>query len=137
MLTAAGNLTPDPTFSAEEALLMQGRPEEARDLLEARLAADPAVLAVRFRLAALVRDDLGDVARAERLYLDARTQPGAEAREDAIANALIDLYQWTGNRGRLMAEFARYAERHRGRPGGAAAKRRLMELKEDGGTDPV
>jgi hypothetical protein len=30
-----------------------------------------------------------------------------------------------------MAEFARYAERHRGRPEGTAAKRRLMELKED------
>ena len=44
---------------------------------------------------------------------------------------MIDLYQRTGNRGRLMAEFARYAERHRGRPQGEAAKRRLMELKGD------
>jgi hypothetical protein len=131
MLTAAGNLTPDPTFSAEEALVMQGRPQDARDLLKARLAADPALLAVRFRLAALLRDDLGDFARAERLYLEARAQPGAGAREDAIANALIDLYQRTGNRGRLMAEFAHYSERHRGRPQGEAAKRRLMELKED------
>lgn len=131
MLTAAGNLTPDPTFSAEEALVMQGRSPDARDLLEARLAADPAALAVRFRLAALLRDELGDFVRAEHLYLEARAQPGAAAREDAIANALIDLYQRTGNRGRLMAEFARYAERHRGRPEGAAAKRRLMELKQD------
>jgi hypothetical protein len=131
ILTAAGNLAPDPTFSAEEALVMQGRPEDARDLLEARLAADPAALAVRFRLAALLRDDLGDFARTEQLYLDARAQPGAAAREDAIANGLIDLYHRTGNRGRLMAEFARYAERHKSRPEGAAAKRRLMELKAD------
>jgi hypothetical protein len=97
-----------------------------------RRAADPPGLAVPFRLAALLGDDLADFARAERLYLEARAQPGAAAREDAIANALIDLCHRTGNGGRLMAEFARYAERHRGRPEGTAAKRRLMELKEDG-----
>ncbi|MGE0554963.1 MAG: hypothetical protein AB7R55_16150, partial [Gemmatimonadales bacterium] len=130
-LLAGGNLTPAPSFSAEEAMVMRGRIEDARLTLESRLAENPDDLPVRLHLAALVRDRQADYAAAERLYLEGRSWPGADARADTFANLLIDLYQKTGNRGRLIVELARYAERHRGTPAGLGAKRRLDELKAE------
>ncbi|MEZ4587011.1 MAG: hypothetical protein R2909_11460 [Gemmatimonadales bacterium] len=131
VVLAGGNLTPAPSFSAEEAMVMQGRIEDARLALESRLAENPDDLAVRLHLAALVRDRQADYSAAERLYLEGRSRPGADARADTFANLLIDLYQKTGSRGRLIVELARYAERHRGSPAGLAARRRLDELKAE------
>lgn len=126
---AAGNLQPAASFSLEEALVLQGRIAEARAALEERLAHDPDDLAVRFHLAALLRDHLADFAAAERLYREGRAQPSGRQHEEAIANRLIDLFERTGARGPLMVEYAKYADRHRGTPQGDAAKRRLLELK--------
>jgi hypothetical protein len=42
---------------------------------------------------------------------------------------LIDVYRREGNRGRLMVELARFAERYRGSAAGDAAARELMEMK--------
>jgi len=131
VVLAGGNLTPAASFSAEEAMVMQGRVAEARQALESRLEDDPDDVAVRLHLAALVRDQQGDHATAECLYLEGRSRPGAGSRADTYANLLIDLYQKTGNQGRLMAELARFADRNRGAPAGQAARRRLDELRAE------
>jgi len=131
VVLAGGNLTPAASFSAEEAMVMQGRIADARRALESRLAENPDDIAVRLHLAALVRDRQGDHDEAERLYLEGRSRPGAESRVDTYANLLIDLYQKTGNQGRLMVELARFADRNRGTQAGQAARRRLDELKAE------
>jgi len=128
-IVAGGNLTPQSSFSLEEAMLLRGEPEAARRSLEARLADHPDDLAIRFKLASVLRDHLGDAAGAERLYLEGRGRPSGAAAVDAIANALIDLYERTGNRGRLMVEYARFAQRPQGTAAGGAARRGLAELK--------
>jgi hypothetical protein len=131
-IMADGNLTPASSFSLEEAMLLRGEAAAAATLLGARLADRPDDLAIRFKLAGVLRDHLADPDGAARLYLEARARPSGVRHEDAIANALIDLYERTGKRGRLMVEYARFAQRRPGTPAGAAARRRLAELKEDG-----
>lgn len=128
-VTGAGNLPPAPSFSAEEAMVLQGRIEEARAAYEARLAADPGSVPVRFALAALHRDHRRDDQQAARLLHEIRRLDHSGGWEDAVANALIDLYERTGDRGRLMAEYARLASRRAGTAAGEAARRRLAELR--------
>ena len=131
-IMAEGNLTPASSLSLEEAMLLRGEAAAAARSLQARLATRPDDLAIRFKLAGVLRDHLADPDGAARLYLEARARPSGVRHADTIANALIDLYQRTGNRGRLMAEYARFAQRRAGTPAGAAARRRLAELKEGG-----
>jgi hypothetical protein len=47
---------------------------------------------------------------------------------------LIDLHRATGDRGGLMAELARFADRYRGTAAGEAARRELFGMK--GEADP-
>ena len=61
-------------------------------------------------------DDARDVNRAD--------DPGL------AANHLIDLYRASGNRGRLMAELARFAASHAESDAGRAARKELQSLKE-------
>lgn len=70
-------------------------------------------------------------AMEERLYLEVRALDEAGVHEDGVSNALIGLYERTGNRGRLMIEYAKLAQRCAGTPAGQAARRRLMELKAE------
>jgi hypothetical protein len=130
IVLASGEVPGAASFSAEEALVARGRIDDARAAYEARLHAAPTSQAIRFALAALHRDHRQDFQAAERLYLEIRAADPSGAREDSVSNALIDLYERTGNRGRLMAEYARLAARHGNRGPGAAAKRRLAELKQ-------
>jgi hypothetical protein len=130
VVLAAGNLPPAPSFSREEALVLQGRIEDARAGYEARLADDPGSIPVRLALAALHRDHRRDDAAAERVLLEVRALDRAGRAERTVSNALIDLYERTGRRGRLMAEYARFAARNPGTPEGQAAQRRLRELKQ-------
>lgn len=125
---ASGDVPQAVSFSVEEALLVRGRVDEAVASFEARLRANPTSVAVRLALAAVHRDARKDYPAAERLYLELRRMVGSP--DDAVGNALIDLYERMGERGRLMAELARFAARHPGTPAGEGARRRLSELKE-------
>jgi len=129
MLTGAGNLPPAPSFSYQEALVMQRKYDEAANSYRSHLRQYPSDLDARLALAALLAGPANNPAEAEREFLAVRAA-GAVGRHDLIASeGLIDLYATTGQRGRHLAELARFAERFRGSPAGAGAKRALAELK--------
>ena len=130
MVTGAGNLKPAPSFSYQEALVMQGRQGEAAEAYRSHLASHPDDHDARLALAALLAGPMSLPAEAEREYLAVRSgEPGAK-HEFVASQSLIDLYASTGQRGKHMAELARFSERYRGTVDGAAAKRVLAELKE-------
>ena len=130
MVTGAGNLPPAPSFSYQESLVMQGKHQEAADAYLDHLVSHPTDHDARLALAELLAGTLARPADAEREYLAVRTG-GATGRQELVASqALIDLYAASGQRGKHMAELARFAERYQGTVDGAAAKRVLAELKE-------
>ena len=130
MLTGAGNLPPAPSFSYQEALVMQGRHQEAVDAYRSHLASHPADHDARLALATLLAGPIARHGDAEREYLAVRSGGTNEKQQLIASRALIDLYAATGQRGKQMAELSRFAERYRGTVAGNAAKRVLAELKE-------
>lgn len=130
MLTGAGNLPPAPSFSYQETLVMQRKYDQAVDSYRSHLLQYPTDLEARLALAALLAGPAKSPAEAEHEFLAVRAA-GAVGRHDLIASeGLIDLYVTTGQRGRHMAELARFAERFRGTPAGDGARRALAELKQ-------
>ena len=128
MVHSAGNIPYAPTYSAEESVVARGDYAGAAAAYRAHVDADPSAVTPVLKLAELTRRHLQDDAEAERLYLEVRRRandPGA------VANQLIDLYRATGNRGRLMAELARFSAKHADTPAGAAARKELQVLKEN------
>ncbi len=131
MVTAAGNIRPDPSFSLQESLIIRGRYAEAARAFEAHLAASPTDDHAQLALAELLAKHLGDPDSAERLYHEVALRRTSERTEWTALNGLIDLYRATGQRGRLMVELARFADRYRETAAGIAAKRELLALKRE------
>lgn len=132
MLLGAGNLPPDPQHSGLESLVARGFYREAAEAYRAHLAAAPGDNAARIKLAEVEYRFLENPAAAERLYLEVRARHPTPREEQLTTNLLIELYRSTGQRGRLMAELARFAARYRGTRAGEDAARALRDLKEDG-----
>ena len=130
MLSGAGNIKPAASFSLQEALVMQGKHREAADAYRSHLATNPADHDARLALADLLLGPMALPADAERELLAVRSGGATEKQEFVAAQALIDLYAATGQRGKHMAALARFSERYRGTVDGAAARRVLAELKE-------
>lgn len=135
-LTSAGNIKRAPSYSFQESLVARGKYAEAEQAYQDHLAATPDDLDARLALAAVIRDHIRDPERAERLFLEARGLGPTPAQEYAIANALIDLYRRTGQRGREMAELARFADRYRDTDGGNRAREALRRIKAETGHVP-
>jgi hypothetical protein len=131
-LTAGGDLTPRRSFSYEESLIASGRLNEARQALLAHLARQPRDLEAALALASLHRDQLRDPGGAVRVLLDLRRKPLPSAIEFSETNQLIDLYRATGDRGRELAELARFAERFQHTAAGAQARTALRRIKAEG-----
>jgi len=131
LLTSAGNLPPEPSFSYQESLIVRGRHAEAAVAFKEHLAANPTDDAARIALGELLAGPLADPAGAERLYLGVRGGRPSPRHEWVVAQLLIELYRKTGQEGRHLAELARFADRYRGTPAGDAAKRELMERKRE------
>lgn len=130
-MTGAGNLAPAPSFSLQESLVARGRYREAATSYEEHLERLPGDFHAQLALAALWRDHLGDPGTAERLLLEARRKEPPPNIEFAIGNSLIDLYHRTDQRGRELAELARFAARHRGTPEGVRAREALARIKAE------
>lgn len=131
ILFAARGIDAGPGFSAEDALIMQGRHGDAAASFRRWLAEHPDDHEARLRLAALARDHLASPDEAERLLITVRDSPAASPRQETAARqALIDLYAHTGATGRHMAELARFADRYRGTPAGDAARETLRRMKD-------
>ena len=127
---AHGNIARDPTFSAEESLIIRGKTAEAEKLLRDRILARPAELEAQLKLAALL-EQLERPDEAERIYLDVRRSHPSPRVEMTAVNRLLNLYRRTGRHDRLKVELARFADRWKGTSAGDHAGRLLRELKAD------
>ena len=135
MVSAAGNIAPAASFSAQESMIIRGRFQEAEASFLAHLEEHPDDHDARLALAELYRRHLANPGEAERLYLQVRQNKPTKKQEAAASNQLIDLYRGTGQRGRLIAELARYAERYAGTRAGAEARKALNQIKLDQSAD--
>ena len=131
-VTGAGDLPPAPSFSLQESLVARGKYREAADAYRRHLHANPRDFHARLALAAVVRDQLSDAREAERILVDARKLDPPPAFEFAIANALIDLHRRQGDRGRELAELARFADRFKGTAEAARARDAVARIKSEG-----
>jgi hypothetical protein len=130
MVSGAGNIAPAPSFSGQESLIIRGQFAEARDSFLAHLEQHPGDHDARLALAHLYRSHLAEFDAAERLYFEVRQGKPTPRQEASAHNQLIDHYRRTGQRGRLMVELARFAERYASTRAGAEAKRTLEEMKQ-------
>ena len=133
MVSGAGNIQPTPSFSVQESLIIRGRFEDAEQSFLAHLADHPEDHDARLALADLYRRHLENPAGAERLYIEVRQGQPTSRQEATAFNQLIDLYRATGQRGKVMTELARYAERYAGTRAGAEARKALVEMKQEPG----
>jgi hypothetical protein len=135
MVSGAGNIAPAASFSAQESMIIRGNFREAEASFLAHLADYPDDHEARLGLADLYRLHLENPEAAERLYLEVRQKRPTMKQEATASNQLIDLYRGTGQRGRLMTELARYAQRYSGTRAGAEAKKALKTMKLEPPTD--
>jgi hypothetical protein len=112
-------------------LITRGQYQEAAGFFRDHLVIEPDDNEARLRLAVLLETRLDDPAGAEVLYKEVRARRPTPREEMGAANGLIDLYRRTGDRGRLIVELARFAERYRGSKAGDAAGKELSELKKE------
>jgi len=131
MVSGAGNIAPAPSFSAQESLIIRGRFHEAENLFLLHLTDHPQDHDAQLALADLYRRHLDNPPAAERLYLEVRQGHPTSRQEATASNQLIDLYRSTGQRGKMMTELARYAERYAGTRAGAEARKALVEMKRE------
>ncbi|HKW41330.1 MAG TPA: hypothetical protein VJN39_08775 [Gemmatimonadales bacterium] len=129
MATAAGNITPPPSYPHQDLLIGQGKYAEAADYFRDHIRIAPEDVDARLRLADLLERHLRDLAGAEEQYLAVRRLSDDPRLEIPVTNGLIDLYRKLGRRERLMVELARLAERQQGTSLGVGAARELQEMK--------
>ena len=127
-----GSSTPyERQFSYEQALVMQGRVDDALTSFEAVIAAEPALVGARIKAAELYVKERANYVRAAELFREVSRLPSLTSGDDVyVTNRLVDLYLGPLNDpGRAMVELARLIDR---RPGSAAAdhaRRSLADLK--------
>jgi hypothetical protein len=126
---AGGDIAPPRTYPRQDVLIVRGQFAEAAEYFRDHLTVEPEDSDARLRLADLLERHLKDDAGAEREYLEVRRRSQDPRHEMTAANGLIDVYRRSGNRGRMMVELARFAERYRGSAAGDAAARELKEMK--------
>lgn len=131
-LFAQTDIAPPPSYPRQDVLIAQGRYAEAADFFRDHIQLDPNDLEARLRLADLLERQLHDLAGAEQQYLAVRRLPASPRQQMTASNGLIDTYRKMGNRGRLLVELARFADRYVGSAAGDAAARELKELKAGG-----
>lgn len=126
----AGNLPPEPGFSSEEAMIMQGRLDDAEASLRQRFTDHPDLHQAGLRLGALLVQ-VGRPEEAEQVYLEMRRRTLPANAAMIVANRLIDLYERTDRKDRLKVELARFSGEWKGTGAGEHAARRLRELKDE------
>ena len=128
----AGHTAPRlPGFSRQEAMVAQGRLEEAAAAYRLHLAESPQDVAAWVALGRLLAGPMADAEGAEAACLQARRCAQEGNWDRIISNDLIDLYERTKQEGKLQHELARFGELRRGTKAGDAALERLRELKSD------
>ena len=129
----SGSSTPQRReYSLGDALINQGRLEDAVREFERAVAAYPLDAEPRLRLARLYRDRLPHMDRAEYWFRQAMNTKGIDAGlETLAARELVELYTHRLQQPeRALPILARLADRHRGTTAGEWARTELQDLKQ-------
>jgi tetratricopeptide (TPR) repeat protein len=122
---------PTPQYSYQDALILQGRLDEALESFEALIAEQPHASDVRFRAAELYVKDEGSLNRAADLFREVQRIPNLSAGEDVYAtNRLVDLLIGPLNDPpRALIELRRLIDRRSGTQAAERARETLAVLK--------
>jgi tetratricopeptide (TPR) repeat protein len=131
-LFVSGGSTPyTEQYSYQQALVMQGKLDEALESFEAVIAENPEAVDARIRAAELYAREKGDNARAAELFRDVQRIETRSPGEDIYAShRLVDLL--TGplrEPGRALVELRRLIDRHPGTAAADHARVALADLK--------
>jgi hypothetical protein len=127
-----GSSTPyERQFSYEQALVMQGRVDDALTSFEAVIAAEPALVAARIKAAELYVKERANHLRAAELFREVSRLPSLTSGDDVyVTNRLVDLYLGPlHDPGRAMVELARLIDRLPRSAAADHARRSLADLK--------
>jgi tetratricopeptide (TPR) repeat protein len=118
-------------YSREQALVMQGRIDDALASFEAIIAGDAAAVTARIRAAELYDRERGNAARAAELFRQAQNIPACSTGERVyIAHRLVDLYTGAlGQPRRALVELRRLIEQVPDHPAANQAREALTVLK--------
>jgi hypothetical protein len=128
----SGNSTPyTEQYSYQQALVMQGRLDEALSTYEAIIAEPDSTPDVRIRAAELYATEAKNPQRAAELFRDVIRHPRCTAGEEVYStNRLIDLLHGPlAQPGRALVELRRLADRYPNSPVGERALTALRTLK--------
>jgi hypothetical protein len=129
---AGGSSTPyTEQHSYQQALVMQGRLDEALESLEAIIAEAGSTVDVRIRAAELYAREAKRPDRAAELLREAIRHPQCTPGEEVYAaNRLADILSGPLNQpGRALVELRRLADRYTGTPVGDRARDAIRALK--------
>lgn len=127
-----GATTPyEEQYSREQALVMQGRVDDALTSFETIIRADPGTVTARIRAAELYDRERGNAARAAELFREAACIASCSTGERVyIAHRLTDLYTGPLNQpGRALVELRRLIEQFPSHPAASQAREALNVLK--------
>ncbi len=126
----SGSSTPPlKGYSAIEALVAQGRYQDAAAAYRREIAADPSDSEARSRLAQLLMDRLEDFTAAARYLKEAREVTTNDRQKMGYSLRLVDLYRSRlGYRGRAMVELRRFIDTFPDSPHIDGVRRELSEL---------
>ncbi len=131
-LIASGHTTPYvEQYSYQQALVMQGRLDEALSTLEAIIAEPNSTTDVRIRAAELYAREANKPERAAELFREVMRDPRCTVGEEVYsANRLADLLIGPlGQPGRAIVELARLADRYPKSVVGERARQAMRSLK--------
>jgi tetratricopeptide (TPR) repeat protein len=127
-----GSSTPSvEQYSQQQALVMQGKLDEALASFESMMRTKPDSVDVRIRAAELYARDKGDHRRAAEVFREAQQLPAITLEQEVyIAHRLVDLLVGPLNEpGRALVELRRLIERYPRSDAAARAREALGELK--------
>ncbi len=126
----SGSSTPPiKGHSAIEALVAEGRYQDAAVAYRREIAADPSDIEARSRLAQLLMDRLEDFTAAARYLKEAREVAANDRQKMGYSLRLIDLYRSRLNdRGKAMVELRRFIDTFPDSPHIDGIRRELSEL---------
>lgn len=128
ILYAGGETSAEPAFSYEEALVVQGRLDDAEQALEWRCRDQPEDGEARIRRAEFYERVRKDPVRAERFYREAQRLALPPSRDLYVSLCLADLCRRAGRTEALRRELRRMIERYGSSPAGRSAKAELDQL---------
>jgi tetratricopeptide (TPR) repeat protein len=131
-LMADGSSTPYvEQYSQQQALVMQGRLDEALESFESVIKEKPDTVEARIRAAELYTREKKNHHRAMELLRDAQRLPTIAVGQDVyVSHRLVDLFTGPLNEpGRALVELRRLIERHPGSAAAEQARKALAELK--------